>query len=121
MKVVVKGVHPEMSSVPLLFELYDYIEHASSVGNSNHHYSEMAFFDATKQIFVTHLMRHMPRSLKIGNRWCFVFYKDRPALPKRLRHVSTIVKTSTSEELPSHMELEVPGQGTSGGEVSDTN
>ena len=110
LKVVVKGVHPEMLSDLLLSELSDYIEDVSSVRNSDRQYHGMTFYDGTKQIFVTHLTRHIPRSLKIGNRWCLVFHKDQPMSPRRLRHVSMIVETPPSEELPSQMELEVPGQ-----------
>ena len=35
LKVIVKGVHPEMTSDLLLSGLYEYIEHASSVRNSD--------------------------------------------------------------------------------------
>ena len=99
LKVVVKGVHPEMSSDLLLSELYEYIQHASPVRNSDSQYNRKTFYDDTKQIFVTHLMRHIPRSLKTGNRWC-LFYRDQPAPPRRPPHVSTIVETPTSDELP---------------------
>ena len=80
----------------------------------------MTFYDGTRQIFVTHLARHIPRSLKIGNRWCLVFYKDQPAPPRRPPRVPTIVETPVSEELPPQMELETLEQGASVGE-SDAN
>ena len=80
----------------------------------------MTFYDGTRQIFVTHLARHIPRSLKIGNRWCLVFYKDQPAFPRRPPRVPTIVETPVSEELPPQMELETPEQGASVGQ-SDAN
>ena len=121
LKVVLKWVHAERSSNLLLSELYDYIEHASSVRNSDRQYNGTNFYDGTKQIFVTHLMRYIPRSLKIGHRWCLIFYKDQPVPPRRPLRVSTIVETSPLEELHSQMELEVPGKGASVWEISNMN
>lgn len=72
-------------------------------------YKGMAFYDGTRQVYVTHLTEQIPKSIKIGNRWFLAFYKDQPAPPRRPPHVSTIVETLHSEELPTQMELEVPG------------
>lgn len=122
LKVMVKGVHPEMSNELLVSELFDYIKHVSSIRNSYRQYDGTTYCNGTRQIFVTNLARHIPRSLKIGNRWCLVFYRDQPVLHRRLPCISTIVETPNSEELPPpQMELEVPGPGTSVGETSDTN
>ena len=120
LKVVIKGVHPEMSNDLLLSELYDYIDHTSSIRNSDRQYNGTTLYDGTKQVFVTHLTRHIPRSIKIGNRWCLVFYKDQPVLPRRPPRVSTIVATPASEEPPHNMELEAPGPDASASE-SDAN
>ena len=120
LKVVIKGVHPEMSNDLLLSELYDYIDHTSSIRNSDRQYNGTTLYDGTKQVFVTHLTRHIPRSIKIGNRWCLVFYKDQPVPPRRPPRVSTIVETPASEEPPHNMELEAPGPGASASE-SDAN
>ena len=62
--VVIKGVHPEMTNAELLMELMPYIEHASSIRNSDRHYNGVTFYDGTKHVFVTHLTRHIPRSMK---------------------------------------------------------
>ena len=116
LKVVIKGVHPEMSNDLLLSELYDYIDHTSSIRNSDRQYNGTTFYDGTKQVFVTHLTRHIPRSIKIGNRWCLVLYKDQPVPPRRPPRVSTIVETPASEEPPHNMELEAPGPDASASE-----
>ena len=127
LKVAVKGVHPEMSDDLLVSELFEYIKHVSSIRNSDQQYNGMTYCDSTKQIFVANLARHIPSSLKIGNRWCLVFYRDQPVPNRRPPHVSTIVETPNSKELPRppppppQMELEVPGPGTSVSEISDTN
>ena len=120
-KRILKVVVKEMSSDLPMSELYDYIEHASSVRNSDRQYNGLTFYDSAKQIFVTYLKRHIPRSLKIGNRWCLVFDGGYPAPPRRPPRVSTIAETPASEEPPSQMELEAPGQGASVVEISDTN
>ena len=109
-----------MSNDLLLSELYDYIDHTSSIRNSDRQYNGTTFYDGTKQVFVTHLTRHIPRSIKIRNRWCLVFYKDQPVPPRRPPQISTIVKTPASEEPPYNMELEAPGPDASASE-SDAN
>ena len=120
LKVVVKGVHSEITNDLLLSELDRYIENASSVRNSDRHYNGTTFYDDTKQVFVTHLTRHIPRSLKTGKRWCLVFYKDQPMPPRRTSRVSTIVETPPSEGPSTQMELVEPGQDTSTNNMSYT-
>ena len=100
LKVMVKGVHPEMSNELLVSELFDYIKHVSSIRNSYRQYDGTTYCNGTRQIFVTNLGRHIPRSLKIGNRWCLIFYRDQPVPNRRPPRVSTIVETPNSEELP---------------------
>ena len=99
LKVMVKGVHPEMWNELLVSELFDYIKHVSSIRNSYRQYDGTTYCNGTRQIFVTNLARHIPRSLKTGNRWCLVFYRDQPVLHRRLPCISTIVETPNSEEL----------------------
>ena len=82
LKVAIKGVQPEMTNDELMMELKPYVEHASSVRNCDRHYNAVTFYDGTKQVFVRHLTRHISRSMKIGKRWCLVFYKDQ-AVPER--------------------------------------
>ena len=50
-----------------------------------------------------------------------MFYKDQAAPPRRLPHVSTIVETPHSEEPPTQMVLEEPGQDTSAYNMSNMN
>ena len=120
-KVVIKGVHPEMSNGELRMELLPFIEHASSIRNSDRHYNGVTFYDGTKQVFVTHLTRHIPRSMKFGNRWCLVFYKDQPVPDRRpTQPTPAEVEAPSSEESNTHMELEEPGRGTSADELSET-
>ena len=120
LKVAVKRVHSEITNDLLLSELDRYIENASSVRNSDRHYNGTTFYDDTKQVFVTHLTRHIPRSLKTGKRWCLVFYKDQPMPPRRTSRVSTIVETPPSEGPSTQMELVEPGQDTSTNNMSYT-
>ena len=120
LKVTIKGVHPEMSNNELMTELMPYIEHASSIRNSDCHYNAVTFSDGTKQVLVTRLTRHIPRAMKIGNRWCLVFYKDQPVPNRRpSQPTPAIIEATSSEECTTQMELEEPGQGTSTDELSE--
>ena len=114
LRVIVKGVHPEISDDMLLYELEPFIEHCSSVKLNEIHYRGRTFRDGKRQVFVTHLARHIPRSMKIGNRWCLVFYRGQPDLlgrPAQQTPVRTI--TPHAEELPDPMDVGEPGPGTS--------
>ena len=93
LKVTIKGVHPDMGNDTLRSELFGYIDHVSSIKHTEVHYKGVTFYDGTRQVYVTHLTEHIPRSIKIGNRWCLVFYKDQPASPRRSVRVPTIVIT----------------------------
>ena len=93
LKVTIKGVHPDMGNDTLRSELFGYIDHVSSIKHTEVHYKGVTFYDGTRQVYVTHLTEHIPRSIKIGNRWCLVFYKGQPAPPRRSVRVPTIVIT----------------------------
>ena len=73
LKITNKEVHPEIVNGKFIVELFSCIQHASSIRKQDRHYNRMTFYDSTKQVFITNVTRHIPRSLKIGNRWCLVF------------------------------------------------
>ena len=100
LKVTIKGVHPDMSNDTLRSELFGYIEHVSSIKHTEVQYKGVTFYDGTRQVYVTHLTEHIPRSIKFGNRWCLVFYKDQPAPPRRSVRVPTIVITPPTDRDP---------------------
>ena len=79
LRITVKGVNPEISDDMLLYELEPFNEHCSSVKHNEIHHRGTTFRDGTSQTFVTHLARHIPRSIKIRNRWRLVL--QRPAWP----------------------------------------
>ena len=81
----------------------------------------MVFKDGTRQVFVTHLTQDIPRSLKIGNRWCLVFHRDQPVPQRRPPWVPTIEVTPPSEGIAAQMESERQGQGNSANSMSDAN
>ena len=68
LRVTVKGVHLEVADDMLLYEQEPFIEHCSSIKHNEIHHRGRTFRDGTRQVFVTHLARHIPRSIKIGNR-----------------------------------------------------
>ena len=102
-------------------DFYDYVESLSSTRHLGMNYKGMVFKNGTRQVFVTHLPQHIPRSLKIGNRWCLVFYRDQPVPQRRPPRVPTIEVTPPSEGTAAQMESERHGQGNSANSMSDAN
>ena len=114
LRVTVKGVHPEVTDDMLLYELEPFIEHCLSIKHNEIHHHGRTFRDGTRQVFVTHLPRHVPRSMKIGNRWCLVFYRGQPDLLGRpAQPTPDITITPPTEERPHLMYVGEPGLGTS--------
>ena len=68
-----------------------------------------------------HLIRHISRSLKKGDRWCLVFHRDQLVPVRSLPRVSTIVETPSSEEALPQMKWEEPGPRTSTNNISEAN
>ena len=114
LRVTVKGAHPEVSNDMLLYELEPFIEHCWSIKHNEIHHRGTTFRDGTRRVFVTHLARHIPRSIKIGHRWCLVFYRGQPDLPERLAQQTLVIQiTPPAETLPDQMDVGEPGPGTS--------
>ena len=73
LRVTISGIHPDLTDDELRSDLYEYIANVSSIRHTGRNYKEMVFKDGSRQLYVTNLTQHIPRSLKIGNRWCLVF------------------------------------------------
>ena len=73
LKVTINGIHPDLTDDELRSELYEYVADISSIKHPGRNYKGMVFKDGSMQLYVTNLTQHIPRSLKIGNRWCLVF------------------------------------------------
>lgn len=119
--VTTKGIHPDLTDDELPADLYDYVESLSSTRHLGMNYKGMVFKDGTRQVFVTHLTQDIPRSLKIGNRWCLVFYRGQPVPQRWPPRVPTIEVTPPSEGTAAQMELERQGQGNSANSMSNVN
>ena len=91
LRVTIKGIHPDVTDDEVRADLLDYAEHVTSIRHTDKHYKGVVFYDGSRQVFVTHLTQHIPRSIKIGNRWCLVFYGGQPAPSRRPPRVPTIV------------------------------
>ena len=114
LRMTVEGVHPEVSDDMLLYELEPFVEHCSSIKHNEIHHRGTTFRDGTRQVFVTHLARHIPRSIKTGHRWCLVFYSSQPdLLEKPALQTPVIMVTPPAEALPDPMDVGEPGPGTS--------
>ena len=73
LKVTINGIHPDLTDDELRSELFEYVADISSIKHPGRNYKGMVFKDGSMQLYVTNLTQHIPRSLKIGNRWCLVF------------------------------------------------
>ena len=100
LRVMIKGVQPDLADDALRTDLFDYVEHVSSIRHVDRNYKWKTFFDGTRQVFVTYLTKHIPRSIKIGNRWCLVFNRDQPVPHRRSGQVPTIVVTPSPWKKP---------------------
>ena len=120
LKVTINGIHPDLTDDELRSELYEYIAEVSSIKHPGRNYKGMVFKDGSRQLYVTSLSQHTPRSLKIGNTWCLVFYRDQPVPQRKPPQPPSIIVTPPSEELPSaQMEWEKLGPGTSADNMSN--
>ena len=119
LRVTIRGIHPDVTDDEVRADLIDYAEHVTSIRHTDRHYKGVVFYDGSRQVFVTHLTQHIPRSIKIGNRWCLVFYGGQPAPSRRPPRVPTIVITPPSEETHTSMESEEPGRDTSADNMSE--
>ena len=114
LRLTVRGIHPDVTDDELRADLFDYAEQVSSI-----RHADIRHKTCSRQVFVTHLTQHIPRSIKIGNRWCLVFYGGQPAPSRRPPRVPTIVITPPSEETHTSMESEEPGRDTSADNMSE--
>ena len=122
LRVNINGIHPDLTDEELRSELYEYVANVSSIRHPGRNYKGMVLKDGSRQLYVTNLTQHIPRSLKIGNRWCLVFYKDQPAPHKKPPQKPTIEVTPPSEGLPAaQMEWERLGPGTNADNMSNPN
>ena len=94
LRVTIKSIHPDVTDDELRADLFEYAAHYSSIRHTDMNYKGVTIYDGTRQVFVTHLTKHIPRSIKIGNKWCLVFYRDQPVPHGRPPRVPTIVVTS---------------------------
>ena len=103
-------------------ELYEYVANVSSIRHPGRNYKGMVFKDGYRQLYVKNLTQHIPSPLKIGNRWCLVFYRDHPVPIRKPPQIPTTEVTLPSEALPAaQMEWERLGPGTSADNMSDAN
>ena len=121
LKVTINGVHPDLTDDEIRSELYEYIANVSSIRHTGRNYKGMVFKDRSRQLYVTNLTQHIPRSLKIGNRWCLVFYRDQPAQQRKPPQILTMEVTPLSEGPAAQMKWERQGSATSADNMSDAN
>ena len=65
LRVTIKGIHPDVTDDELRVGLFEYAAHCSSIRHTDMNYKGVTINDGTRQVFVTHLTKHIPRSIKI--------------------------------------------------------
>ena len=104
LRVTINGIHPDLTDEELRAELFGYIELVSSIKHTGRNYNGMVFKDGTRQLYVTSLTQHIPRSLKIGDRCCLAFYRDQSVPQRKPPQIPTIRVTPPSEGSAAQME-----------------
>ena len=97
LRVSIHGVHPSVSDASLEYELSQYIGGILDIRRDTKQYKNKVYETGTRTFFVTELYRHIPRSCRIFNRWCLVYYTGQP-YSARKKPVNIQEKSDTDDE-----------------------
>lgn len=78
LRVPTHGVHPNISDAALKYELSPYIGGALDIRRDIKQYKSKVNETGSRTFLVMELYRHIPRSCRIFNRWCLVYYTGQP-------------------------------------------
>ena len=98
LRVPTHGVHPNISDAALKYELSPYIGGALDIRRDTKQYKSKVCETGSRTFLVTKLYRHIPRSHRIFNRWCLVYYTGQPySEENRLYQQQILVKMRRSQ------------------------
>ena len=78
LRVSIHGVHPNISDASLECELSEYFGGILDIRRDTTQYKNKVYQTGTRTFIITELYRHIPRSCRIFNRWCLVYYTGQP-------------------------------------------
>ena len=78
LRVSIHGVHPNVSDAFLEYELSQYFGGTLDIRRDTKQYKNKVYKMGTRTFFITELYRHIPRSCRIFNIWCLVYYTGQP-------------------------------------------
>ena len=78
LRVSIHGVHPTIPDAALEYELSPYFGGVLDIKRDTKQYKNKVYETGTRTFLVTELFQHIPRSCRIMNRWCLVYYTGQP-------------------------------------------
>ena len=78
LRVSIHGVHPNISDASLECELSQYFGGILDIRRDTKQYKNKVYQTGTRTFIITELYRHIPRSCRLFNRWCLVYYTGQP-------------------------------------------
>ena len=78
LRVSIHGVHPNFSDAALEYEMQNHFSGVIDVRKDTSSYKEKKYEIGSRTFMITELYDHIPRSHRIFNRWCLVYYTGQP-------------------------------------------
>ena len=114
LRVSIHGVHPNVPDAALEYELLHYFGGVLEIKRDTKQYKTKIYQTGTRTFTVTELYEHIPRSCRIMNRWCLVYYTGQPYTVRKSKEQTEINQNGQSdpdkEESMSTSETETNSQ-----------
>ena len=78
LRVSIHGVHPNFSDAALEYEMQNHFSGVIDVRKDTSSYKEKKYETGSRTFMITELYDHIPRSHRIFNKWCLVYYTGQP-------------------------------------------
>ena len=78
LRVSIHGVHPNVPDAALEYELLQYFGGVLEIKRDTKEYKTKVYQTGTRTFIISELYEHIPRSCRIMNRWCLVYYTGQP-------------------------------------------
>ena len=78
LRVSIHGVHPNVSDATLEYKMQNHFGGVIDVRKDTSSYKEKKYEIGSRTFMITELYDHIPRSHRIFNTWCLVYYSGQP-------------------------------------------
>ena len=78
LRVSIHGVHPNVSDDALEYEMQNHFGGVIDIRKDTSSYKNKRYETGSRSFIITELYEHIPRSHRIFNRWCLVYYTGQP-------------------------------------------